>query len=265
MFAEIMNSVSSPAMQARALSLPNVLTYGRIAAVPLVVACMYWQAILQGGLWLRWLALAIFIAAAITDFFDGYLARAWGQQSRARPHARSDRRQASGRVCLLMLAADERSRAGRCGPPSSSCAARSWSRACANISPSCASACRSRNSPNGRPPLQLVAIGFLLGGEAVDFRVRRHRLILRGAGDRTVSPADDDRAGRSPLTSGIVLLWDFQRLIDAIYRLGLFPRRLAAYHDLKRQCRREVPAPSARRPGSNEAAQKFLQGLCSVE
>src|ERR1700722_18483852 len=66
---------------ARPLALPNILTYGRIAAVPVVVGCMFWQNILHGGLWLRWVALAIFIAAGVSDFLDGYLARMWGQQS----------------------------------------------------------------------------------------------------------------------------------------------------------------------------------------
>jgi CDP-diacylglycerol--glycerol-3-phosphate 3-phosphatidyltransferase/cardiolipin synthase len=31
--------------------------------------------------WTRWAALGVYTAAAITDFFDGYLARAWQQQS----------------------------------------------------------------------------------------------------------------------------------------------------------------------------------------
>jgi len=57
------------------LALPNLLTYGRIAAVPAVVACMYWQDILQGGIWLRWVALVIFIGAGVTDILDGYFAR----------------------------------------------------------------------------------------------------------------------------------------------------------------------------------------------
>jgi CDP-diacylglycerol--glycerol-3-phosphate 3-phosphatidyltransferase/cardiolipin synthase len=58
-------------------SLPNVLTYARIAAVPALVASLYF---LKGDL-SRWSAFAIFVAAAITDWLDGYLARAWEQQS----------------------------------------------------------------------------------------------------------------------------------------------------------------------------------------
>jgi cardiolipin synthase (CMP-forming) len=59
-----------------AWSLPNCLTYGRIAAVPVVVACLLGQ-----QTWLNWLALAIYAAAAVSDFFDGYLARIWQQSS----------------------------------------------------------------------------------------------------------------------------------------------------------------------------------------
>jgi cardiolipin synthase len=57
-------------------NLPNLLTYARIAMVPAVVACFYFD-----GDAARWWALAIFVLAGITDFFDGYLARAWAQQS----------------------------------------------------------------------------------------------------------------------------------------------------------------------------------------
>ncbi|WP_371349043.1 CDP-diacylglycerol--glycerol-3-phosphate 3-phosphatidyltransferase [Ancylobacter sp. IITR112] len=63
------------------MSLPNILTYGRCVAVPLVAACLFWSDILEGGLWLRWIAVALYVVAAVTDFFDGYLARAWSQQS----------------------------------------------------------------------------------------------------------------------------------------------------------------------------------------
>ncbi len=59
-------------------SVPNILTYGRVAAVPVVAGCLFWPEIA----WMRWVALGIFIAAGITDFLDGYLARAWSQQSR---------------------------------------------------------------------------------------------------------------------------------------------------------------------------------------
>ena len=89
-----------------ALALPNLLTYARIAAVPLVVACMFWSQVFQGGLWLRWVALFIFIAAGLTDLLDGYFARLWAQQS---PLGRmldpiADKLLVAS--CLLMLAAD---------------------------------------------------------------------------------------------------------------------------------------------------------------
>ena len=58
-------------------NLPNILTYGRILAVPALVACLYY---IEGDR-ARWLALAIFVVAGVTDFFDGYLARLWSQQS----------------------------------------------------------------------------------------------------------------------------------------------------------------------------------------
>jgi len=58
-------------------SLPNLLTYGRILAIPALVAILFWPR----DDWMRWLALAIYTLAAITDYLDGYIARAWSQQS----------------------------------------------------------------------------------------------------------------------------------------------------------------------------------------
>ncbi|MFO1407452.1 MAG: CDP-diacylglycerol--glycerol-3-phosphate 3-phosphatidyltransferase [Steroidobacteraceae bacterium] len=54
-------------------SLPNVLTLARIAAVPLVVVLFYWN-----HPWSDPMAALVFIAAAITDTLDGYLARRLG-------------------------------------------------------------------------------------------------------------------------------------------------------------------------------------------
>ncbi|HSP25232.1 MAG TPA: CDP-diacylglycerol--glycerol-3-phosphate 3-phosphatidyltransferase [Saliniramus sp.] len=59
------------------LRLPNLLTYGRCFAVPAVVALMFWPDNHSA----RWWALGIYTLAAITDYLDGYLARAWDQQS----------------------------------------------------------------------------------------------------------------------------------------------------------------------------------------
>ena len=93
-------------LRAHPLALPNVLTYARIAAVPAVVAAMYWQDILQGGIWLRWVALAIFIVAGITDILDGYFARTLGQQSSFGRMLDPIADKLLVSACLLMLAAD---------------------------------------------------------------------------------------------------------------------------------------------------------------
>ncbi|HUZ66564.1 MAG TPA: CDP-diacylglycerol--glycerol-3-phosphate 3-phosphatidyltransferase [Beijerinckiaceae bacterium] len=64
-------------VRSRAFSLPNILTYGRMMAVPVVVALLFWS----DDFWMRWLALAVYVLAGITDFLDGWLARVWEQQS----------------------------------------------------------------------------------------------------------------------------------------------------------------------------------------
>ncbi|MCB1540987.1 MAG: CDP-diacylglycerol--glycerol-3-phosphate 3-phosphatidyltransferase [Rhodoblastus sp.] len=72
-----MSETVAPRRKNHTLALPNILTYGRVLAVPVVVAFMFWP----DEFWMRWTALGVFTAAGITDFFDGYLARVWQQQS----------------------------------------------------------------------------------------------------------------------------------------------------------------------------------------
>ena len=58
-------------------NLPNALTYARILVVPVVVGLLFWPEDFNS----RWIALGFYTAAGITDFFDGYLARMWSQQT----------------------------------------------------------------------------------------------------------------------------------------------------------------------------------------
>jgi cardiolipin synthase len=102
-----MNALSSRRLPARPLALPNILTYARIAAVPVVVGILFWESILEGPLWLRWVALIIFIAAGVTDFLDGYFARIWGQQSSLGRMLDPIADKLLVASCLLMLAAEE--------------------------------------------------------------------------------------------------------------------------------------------------------------
>jgi CDP-diacylglycerol--glycerol-3-phosphate 3-phosphatidyltransferase len=77
MFSPLSMALANEMRRANPFNLPNVLTYGRVIAVPVLVVCMFWPE----EFWMRWTAFAIFTLAGITDFFDGYLARAWSQQS----------------------------------------------------------------------------------------------------------------------------------------------------------------------------------------
>ncbi|XP_039786617.1 cardiolipin synthase (CMP-forming), mitochondrial-like isoform X2 [Panicum virgatum] len=54
----------------RLLTLPTVLTIGRVAAVPLLISTFY-----MDGPWAATATTGIFLAAAVTDWLDGYLAR----------------------------------------------------------------------------------------------------------------------------------------------------------------------------------------------
>lgn len=85
------------------LSLPNVLTYARVVAVPVVAGLLFWP----HEPWARWTALALFIAAAVTDFFDGYLARAWAQQSSLGRMLDPIADKLLVSAAILMLAADQ--------------------------------------------------------------------------------------------------------------------------------------------------------------
>lgn len=58
-------------------TLPNVLTFSRILAIPVVIGLLLLVDDPVGS----WLAFSAYTYACITDFFDGYLARAWHQQS----------------------------------------------------------------------------------------------------------------------------------------------------------------------------------------
>ena len=59
-------------------TIPNTLTFLRLLAAPgVAVMFLYFH-----RPWADWFALTLFVGAAITDYFDGYLARLWKQESK---------------------------------------------------------------------------------------------------------------------------------------------------------------------------------------
>jgi CDP-diacylglycerol--glycerol-3-phosphate 3-phosphatidyltransferase len=63
------------------INIPNILTWGRIALIPVFIGVFYlpdaWVSMMQKNMF----ATAFFVAAAITDWLDGYLARVLKQTS----------------------------------------------------------------------------------------------------------------------------------------------------------------------------------------
>ncbi len=65
------------------MNLPNILASLRIAMAPM----MFWLLIDRGNpifngidpSWLDYFSALIFVLASVTDFFDGFIARSWGQ------------------------------------------------------------------------------------------------------------------------------------------------------------------------------------------
>lgn len=97
-----MNAVL-PRRRSQAWTLANCLTYGRLVAVPVLVALLFWPEAPTA----RFAALGIYVAAAITDYLDGYVARTYAQTSALGRMLDPIADKLLVAACLLMLAADQ--------------------------------------------------------------------------------------------------------------------------------------------------------------
>lgn len=71
---------SRPAPKAKrrlATTLPNLLTYARMACIPVIVGLLFWP----GDPAMRWWALGFYTIAGVSDYLDGFLARRYAQHS----------------------------------------------------------------------------------------------------------------------------------------------------------------------------------------
>jgi cardiolipin synthase len=93
-------------MANRAYNIPNLLTYARIIAVPLIVLCFFLEGRLESSDFARWCALGLFVAASVTDYLDGYLARIWHQTSNIGRMLDPIADKLLVSTCLMLLAAD---------------------------------------------------------------------------------------------------------------------------------------------------------------
>ena len=59
------------------LTIPNIITFGRLAIIPFMMTCYYVNFPHHHGI-----TATLFLLGAATDWFDGYLARKWHQTSK---------------------------------------------------------------------------------------------------------------------------------------------------------------------------------------
>ncbi|MEM1376034.1 MAG: CDP-diacylglycerol--glycerol-3-phosphate 3-phosphatidyltransferase [Pseudomonadota bacterium] len=89
-----------------AFSIPNLLTYGRILAVPVIVVLFFIPNKLEPSLAMRWAAFVLFTVASLTDWLDGYLARKLNETSNIGRMLDPIADKLLVSVILLLLAAD---------------------------------------------------------------------------------------------------------------------------------------------------------------
>jgi CDP-diacylglycerol--glycerol-3-phosphate 3-phosphatidyltransferase/cardiolipin synthase len=63
------------------LNIPTALTWLRILLIPVFVGVYYLPDAWLAPAGKNWLAMSVFVVAAITDWLDGWLARKWGETS----------------------------------------------------------------------------------------------------------------------------------------------------------------------------------------
>jgi cardiolipin synthase len=161
------------------LSLPNLLTLSRILAVPILVFLLWRPAPLDYAI-----TFVLYCIVGITDYFDGYLARAQGQISRLGQFLDpiADKIMVA-RCCHadLQPQGERRCRRSRAAhhPRADHPAARDHRLGPARI-PRRRSTCRCRSarSPSGRRRFQLVALGALILGGAVPDEPWVHKVGL---------------------------------------------------------------------------------------
>ena len=110
------------------LSLPNLLTLSRILAVPILVFLLWQPAPIDYAI-----TFVLYCVVGITDYFDGYLARAQGRISRLGQFLDPIADKIMVAAVIMMLVSspqDER----RAGDPRACTSSRRWSSCCARSS-----------------------------------------------------------------------------------------------------------------------------------